>query len=107
MAISMSNKKSERVFIELEGSELSPAQIRLVKSLNHMLNHVLTTDDEEDFFEGSAECMRMCASLIKQANFAEEFKDADNIPYAEQALEYSMDVLQDHIGGAKVTSFDN
>ncbi len=107
MTISINTKKAERVFIELDGAELSPGQIRLIKSLNHMLNHVMTTDDEEDFFEGSAECMRMCASLIKQANFAEEFKDADNIPYAEQALEYSMDVLQDHIGSAKVTSFDN
>jgi hypothetical protein len=107
MAISGITSKKERVFIELDAAELSPAQIRLVKSLNHMLTHVLSTDDEEDFFEGSAECMRMCASLIKQANFAEEFKDADNIPYAEQALEYSMDVLQDHIGNSKVTSFDN
>lgn len=99
--------KKERVFIELDTAELTQAQIRLIKSVNMMLQHVLVTDDEEEFFSGSAEFMRMCASIIKKAHFAEDLKGIDNIPYAQQALEYSMDILQDHITSSSVVNYDN
>ena len=49
----------------------------------------------------------MCASIIKQARFTEQLKGKDNIPYAQQALEYSMDVLNEYITNAKVVSYDN
>ena len=93
--------------IEIDTTSLNTAQVRLVKSLNSMLLHVVTTDEEDEFFDGSAEFMRLCASLIKQARFAEFLKDVDDIPYAEQALEYSMDVLQEQILKSKVMSYDN
>lgn len=99
--------KSQMIKIEIDGSELTPQQVRLIKSLNTMLTHVLVTENEEEYFEGSAEFMRMCAALIKQARFTEELKDQSNIPYAQQALEYSVDVLQEYVTASKVVTYDN
>ena len=99
--------KERLIKIEIDGSELTPQQVRLIKSLNTMLTHVLLTDSEEEYFEGSAEFMRMCAALIKQARFTEELKDQSNIPYAQQALEYSVDVLQEYVTSSKVVTYDN
>lgn len=92
--------------IEIDTTELSEANKRLLKSLNNLLVHVLSTDTEQEYFDGSAEAIRIAASLIKQAKFVEGFK-ADNIPYGEQVLEYSLDILQEHIEGSKVVSYDN
>jgi hypothetical protein len=99
--------KEQLIKIEIDGSELTPQQVRLIRSLNTMLTHVLLTESEEEYFEGSAEFMRMCAALIKQARFTEELKDQSNIPYAQQALEYSVDVLQEYVTASKVVNYDN
>jgi hypothetical protein len=102
------NKVKESVIkIEIDGSELSANQVRLIRSLNTMLAHIMVTENEEEYFEGSAEALRMCAALIKQAHFTENLKDSTNIPYAQQALEYSMDVLQDYVTASKVVNYDN
>jgi len=97
----------QTIKIEIDGSELSANQVRLIRSLNTMLAHVLLTGNEEEYFEGSAEFMRMCAALIKQAHFTENLKDVNNIPYAQQALEYSIDVLQEYVTNSKVVTYDN
>lgn len=99
--------KERMIRIEIDGSELTPNQVRLIRSLNAMLAHVLMTDNEEEYFEGSAEFLRMCAALIKQAHFTENLKTVNNIPYAQQALEYSMDVLQEYVATSKVVTYDN
>ncbi|MES2849125.1 MAG: hypothetical protein V4685_08720, partial [Bacteroidota bacterium] len=65
--------------------ELSPAQIRLIKTINTLLVQVLTAPDEPEFFDGSAEFMRTCAGAIKQSNFTESLKSKDGISYADQA----------------------
>lgn len=100
-----SAKNKNMINISVDASELSATQVRLLKSLNAMIKHVVTTDSESEFFDGSAECMRICASLIKQAKFIEAFK-AEEIPYAEQALEYSIDILQEQMSAHKVISYD-
>ncbi len=99
--------KDRMIRIDIDGSELTPQQVRLIRSLNTMLAHVLLTENEEEYFEGSAEFMRMCASLINQARFTEELKDQSNIPYAQQALEYSVDSLQEYVTALKVVTYDN
>lgn len=99
-------KNKEKVFIEIDTTELSSAQIRAIKTLNHMLTHVLTTVEEGEYFDGSAETMRICASLIKQAKFIQAFQ-GDDIPYSQQALEYSIDVLQEHMTKARIVTYDN
>ncbi len=96
----------QKMFIEIDTTEMSASQIRMLKTLNSLLSHVLVTESEGEFFENSAEVMRMAASLIKQANFVNDMK-MDDIPYAEQVLEYSLDVLQDQISLSKVVSYDN
>jgi hypothetical protein len=102
-----STSKDKTVQIEFDASELNPQQLRLIKSLNTMITHVLLTENEEEYFEGSAEFMRMCASLIKQARFTEQLKDQTNVPYTQQALEYSVDVLQEYVTASKVVTYDN
>jgi hypothetical protein len=99
--------KDRMIKIEIDGSELTPQQVRLIKSINAMLAHVLVTENEEEYFEGSAEFMRMCAALIKQAHFTENLKGINNVPYAQQALEYSLDVLQEYVTTSKVITYDN
>ena len=99
--------KDHMIRIEIDGTELTPNQVRLIRSLNTMLAHVMLTENEEEYFEGIAEFMRMCAALIKQARFTENLKDSANVPYAQQALEYSMDVLQEYVTASKVVTYDN
>ena len=97
----------EKLNIEIDTKGLSPAQIRLIRSLNAMLTHLLITDEEAEFFDGSAEFMRMCAALIKQSQFTERLLAEDNIPYADQALEFAVDVLNEHMTLSKVVHYDN
>lgn len=99
--------KSKKCFIEIDTTELSPSQVRLIKSINTMLTHVSTTDEENEFFDGSSDLMRMVSSLIKQANFS-HFNSVDSeIPYADQAIEFSIDVVQDALERRKVVNWDN
>jgi hypothetical protein len=104
MIIKPANQK--KMFIEIDTTEMTSAQMRMVKTLNSLMNHVLVTESEGEYFDNAAEVMRICASLIKQANFTTDMK-ANNVPYAEQVLEYSIDLLQDHMSQAKVVSYDN
>ncbi len=99
--------KDKVIQIEIDGSNLTPNQVRLIRSLNTMLAHVLHADNEEEYFEGSAELMRMSAALIKQAHFSENSKNRSDIPHSQQALEYSIDVLQEYVTASKVISYDN
>ena len=100
------NKKNQ-ITIDIDTRGLTPAQVRLIRSINTLLLHVVKTDDESEFFDGSAEFMRQCASLIKQSYFANELKGLEDISYAEQALEYSMDLLNECMEVAKVVQYDN
>ena len=96
-----------KVKFEFDTSKMSPAQVRLLRSLNSIVKEVMVTKDEADFFDSSAEFMRLCASVIKQANFIEGQKMINDIPYSDQALEYSIEVLQEAIQNAKVVHYDN
>ena len=100
-------KTQHTLTIDIDTEGLTPGQQRLVKSLNSILVHVLKAEDEDEFFDGSAEFMRLCASLIKQSKFPEQLENQGEIPYADQALEFSMDILQDHIGEESIVSYDN
>lgn len=99
--------KEKSIKIEISTEELTPQQVRLIRSFNALLTQLILTDNEEEYFEGSAEFMRTCAALIKEARFSSNLKDQNNLPYAQQALEYSVDVLQEYVTSAKVVSYDN
>ena len=100
-------KKETDIQFRFDPKGLTPDQVRLLRSINTMLAHLLTTDEEEEFFEGSAELLRMCASIIKQSRITERMKSETSIPYADQALEYSMDMLQEYMTAKKVVIYDN
>ncbi len=100
-------KASDKVKIEIDTKEMTPQQIRLLRTLNTLMVHVLHAEDEEQYFEGSAELIRVAASLITQAKFNEETKKHTSIPYAQQVLEYSMDILSEYMEDQKVVAYDN
>jgi hypothetical protein len=96
----------KKLILTLDIEELTPAQVRLIKSVHSTLAHVLTTENEGEYFEASAEIMKICASLIKQSHFANTGKK-EKIAYADQALEYSMDMLNEHVTTNKSLNFNN
>ena len=99
-------KANKKLHVEFDTSNLTPAHQRLVKSLNAALAQILNSGTEAEFFNGSAELMRLAASIIQQAKFHEMNAD-DGIPYAEQVLEFSVDALQEQMSAAKVITYDN
>lgn len=94
-----------KIVINFDESRLTPAQVRLIKTLNALLLHNMTTPNEAEFFETCAEMMKVCAGMINQASFSTGAPG--DIPYAKQAIEYSIDVLQEQVDDDKVTRLDN
>lgn len=94
--------KSKELVIKLNVEELTSVQVRLLKSINALLTTVVTADDEAEYFDTSAELMRKTAELIKAADFP---KNNAQMDYAEQALEFSLDFLQENLD--KNDNFDN
>jgi hypothetical protein len=93
--------------LELDVSELSSDQIRLVRSIAHMLTQVLSSDFESEYFDSANDLMHMVAAAIKKSNFANELKSEDGIPYAEQALEFCLDSITEKIYSNKIVNYDN
>ena len=100
-------KSKNKLNIEINTHDLSPEQVRLICSLNTMLAHLLQTDREDEFFDGSAEFMRICACVIKQSYFTEKLIENNNIPYVDQALEFAMDILTEQIAANRIIHYDN
>lgn len=101
------NPTTKEIDLTLDASELSSAQIRQIRSLANMIHQVLTVEDESDFFEGSAELLRLCGALIKQSNYVVKNMKEHKINYSDQALEYAIETLQDHMISSKVVKYDN
>ena len=104
--MAQANLRKQKTFIEIDTTSLSQAQVRIIKSFNKLMEHVLKTKDEAEYFEGSAECIRMCAALVKQSEFICGKNESD-IQYAEQVIEYSMDLLQESMQEKKIVTYDN
>ena len=103
----MGEIKSEanKIIINFDEKNISPSQVRLLKSLNALLLQNMTTQSESEFFETCAEMMRVCAGMINQSKFPRESND--KVPYAKQAIEYSIDVLQEHVEDNTINRYDN
>lgn len=97
-------QKEKELNIKLNIEELTPTQVRLIKSVNSLLSHVLTAEDEAEYFEMSAELMKKTAELIKHSTFAEDHK---NMSYGEQAVEFAMDFLNESLDQKKIHNIDN
>ena len=90
--------------LEIKIEDLNPQQVRLLKSINSMLTHIMTTKEEDEYFDGSSELLRLVASAIKKANFS---KTDENIKYGQQALEFCVDTLTDQVYEENVIKYDN
>ena len=99
-------EKNGQLQIHLDISTLNPAQVRLLKKITTSLQEVVTSEEEYEFFEGSAELMKLCGQLIQQAQFVHAHQ-AGPIPYAKQALEFSIDHLTDSLHKGRSLRVDN
>lgn len=103
----MSNPKNAEntMNIEVQTDDLKQHQIRLIKTINTLLGHVLTTDQEDEYFESSSELLRIVATAIKKSNFSEA--NEHPIEYGQQALEYCVDILNDQVYEGDLIKYDN
>lgn len=90
--------------IEIDASKLNEQQTRLVKSINSLLEHILLTNSEEDYFESSSDLMRLVATAIKKSNFNNQ---CSSIEFDQQVLEFCADTLSDQVYERNVESLDN
>ncbi|TDJ07416.1 MAG: hypothetical protein E2O68_03590 [Deltaproteobacteria bacterium] len=91
----------ENILLEIDTSELSPGQIRLIRTYYSTLMHVLKTDQERGYFEGAADLLRLTAALIREAPYAAFSTES------HQALEYALENLQERIQRSKIDIYDN
>ncbi|MFZ8934505.1 MAG: hypothetical protein ACO20H_03995 [Bacteriovoracaceae bacterium] len=99
--------RDRKLTLELDTEMLHPSQVRLVKSINSLLLHLLMTDDEAEYFESSSDFLRLAASVIKESHFAYENEPLDKINYSNQAIEYALDQLQEALNKQEIKSLDN
>ena len=96
--------KEKELLIKINVEELSPTQVRLIKSMNALISHVLTADEEGEYFDCSAELMRKTAEIIKHAQFPLQGKQ---MAYGEQAVEFAVDFLNESIDQKNLGNIDN
>lgn len=90
--------------MKLDTEGLSSTQVRLVKTIHSLLATVISSDEESEYFEASAELLKKAAEVIKHSHFASENK---SISYGDQAVEFAIDSLNECLDGNKVQNLDN
>ena len=100
----LKQKAKKTLSLNIDASLLSSEQVRLLNALYHSIYQTVIADDEKEFFVGSTESMKMCASLIKQANYG---KKGDQIPHSQQALEYSLEILREYLDASNLITYDH
>lgn len=98
------SKKEQELVIKLNVEEMTPRQVRLVKTITSLLTNVVSSDEEGEFFDASSELFKKVAELVKHSQFAESNR---NINYGEQAVEYSIDNLNETLEGRNLHNIDN
>jgi hypothetical protein len=98
-------RKSEKeLVIKLSTEELSDKQVRLIKTINSLLTHVLTADEEGEYFEASAALLKQVATAVNQSNFS---TNHNNMDYGTQAVEFAVDTLNETLEGKALINIDN
>ena len=98
------NQKVNEVTMKMNTEELTPVQVRLIKSIHALMANVLAADEEGEYFDASAELLKKTAELIKHANFAVE---NNTISYGDQAVEFSVDTLNEAMDEMSMNNIDN
>jgi hypothetical protein len=96
---------STELVMKVETHDLTPMQVRLLKHAHTLLVHVLTAEDEAEYFEASAQLLKQSVQLIKHANFPDSSKDG--IAYGEQAIEYAVETLNETLADNGHINIDN
>ena len=107
--ISLFGKKENdnKLVTEFNTTELSNEKIRLLKAFMTEIDLTINSDCESRFFNHSAELMRLCAAVIQSSKFVEMHQEGSEIPFHDQAIEYSIDILQEYLNENKVKHYDN
>ena len=94
--------------VTLNTRNLTEKQLRILKQIHFLTIEAMKTDCEVEFFEKSSMLMNQMAKALMHSNFggADEF-NFDKIPYAKQALEYSIENLEDLLEGKVSEDFDH
>jgi hypothetical protein len=95
---------NKEIQLKINAEDLTPTQVRLIKSVTGLLTSVLTADDESEYFEMSAELMKKVAETIKHADFANKNK---KMPYGTQAVEFAVDYIYETLVQNKLHNIDN
>lgn len=96
--------KEQKMTLEIDTTGLNERQIRLVKSVNSLLTHIMSAEFEDEYFDSSSELFRIIATAIKTSNFNKKNSD---IPYDQQVLEFCSDILADQVYQDEVIQYDN
>ncbi len=104
MLKSQSPAHSTELVLKVETHDLSPLQVRLLRQAHTLMTHVLVAEDEQEYFEASAQLLKQAMLLVKNSSFPAGAKNA--IPYGEQAAEYALEMLNEE-AEAKASGFDN
>ncbi len=97
--------QSTELLLKVETHDLTPMQVRLLRHAHTLLVHVISAEDEAEYFEASAQLMKQAVQLIKHSNFPENRGNA--IPYGEQAIEYALEVLSETLNMRGHVNIDN
>ena len=95
---------SEKINLEIDTTGMSDQQIRLIKTANSLLTHIMSAEVEEEYFESSSDLFRVIATAIKTSNFN---TSENEIAYDQQVLEYCSDTLADQVYQDDIIQYDN
>ncbi len=100
----MTSKQTAKLFETTEsfGVELNEKQKKLVKSVQALLIHAITAEDEAEYFEAANTLIKKTIETIQAANYP---KTSNQPHLAVQAVEYAIDFAQAIDGND--TEYDN
>ena len=86
-------------------SPINELYLRVLKQAHVMLLHVLTAEDESEYFESAAQLLKHSVQLIKHSSFPTT--NRDGIPYGDQAIEYAVETLNESLTTNGHMNLDN
>jgi hypothetical protein len=95
---------NKEIVIKINTEDLNATQIRLLKTINALLAHAITAEEEAEYFETSAELLKKCAEVIKHSNFADK---NPSMAYGDQAVEFALDFINEFMDANKIHNIDN
>ena len=93
------NKTQNELHLKINTEELSPKQVRLLKTLHALIANVVVADEEEEYFEMSAQLLKKTTEFIKNSQFAENNL---HMNYGQQAVEFAVDFLNETIDESNI-----